>query len=197
VEDPTQAPWMGGQDDLLVEPTSGYGRNLAAEQLTHQQEMERHYRAMGRAQIALDAYDKQQDLVKRFGTEFVLLTGAEVRTVLLAAFGCPMDELEPGETDVTPAAVVEALADAEHASWARWQEYLFSRCVDRERQHGASVDPDDLVIPGPFVRHWRRQITTPYAELSEVEKESDRKEVRQALAMLDAAGFSIVDKQPA
>lgn len=74
--------------------------------------------------------------------------------------------------------LIENLADAEHASWARWMDYLFSRC--RAGLGGTMhMSYDD-------VTHWRRQIETPYTALSEQEKESDRNEVRHILPFIDA-----------
>ena len=67
--------------------------------------------------------------------------------------------------------VMEDLADIEHKRWAGWQEYLHSKC-SRKKSGGLTI-PDDLV------KRWERQIKTPYKDLSEKEKESDRKEVRR------------------
>jgi hypothetical protein len=77
--------------------------------------------------------------------------------------------------------LIEQLADAEHASWARWMAYLFSKC-EPELEEGAqkrAVPTGALVIPAALVKHWQRQIDTPYADLSEREKQSDRDEVAQ------------------
>jgi hypothetical protein len=71
----------------------------------------------------------------------------------------------------------EKLADAEHASWARWMAYLFSKC---QRQADGSC-----TIPSEYVSHWQREVETPYAELSEREKESDRTEVDLILPIID------------
>jgi hypothetical protein len=75
--------------------------------------------------------------------------------------------------------LLEQLAAAEHASWSRWMEYLLSKCAQ---------NPDgSLSIPRELVDHWRRQIETPYAKLSEKEKEADRDEVRRILPLIDDA----------
>ena len=63
----------------------------------------------------------------------------------------------------------EKLASIEHQRWSDWQSYLHSTC--RLGEGG------DLVIPQGLVWHWEKQIKTPYSELSEQEKDSDRKEV--------------------
>jgi hypothetical protein len=86
----------------------------------------------------------------------------------------------------------EALAALCHEQWSGWKDYEFSKC-EPEAVYGdaGKRDEDDLVIPGEFVRRWRRQMETPYAELSEGEKDSDRKEANKFLALfnplLDAA----------
>jgi hypothetical protein len=63
----------------------------------------------------------------------------------------------------------EKLAAIEHERWSDWQKYVHSVC-----------NPDDignLIIPFGLVDHWERQIRTPYAKLSEKEKDSDREQV--------------------
>lgn len=72
--------------------------------------------------------------------------------------------------------LIEKLAAAEHASWARWQEYVHSLCEKRE--DGA------LVIPASRVAHWEREIAAPYADLSEREKQYDRDEVAHILPII-------------
>lgn len=67
-------------------------------------------------------------------------------------------------------ALTERLAALAHEQWAGWTEYLLANL-------------DDVHIQG-----WRRQIATPYVELSEHEKESDRKEARRVLAVLAEIG---------
>lgn len=69
----------------------------------------------------------------------------------------------------------EDLASLCHEQWSGWMEYLFSKCLP-ETVH--ETETGDLVIPRLFVERWKRQMTTPYAWLSEEEKESDRKEAR-------------------
>lgn len=64
--------------------------------------------------------------------------------------------------------IIEKLADYEHDRWARWQKYLFSKCMIH--QDGS------LTIPKEFVDRWTRQVNTDYIDLSEREKDSDRKE---------------------
>ncbi len=72
--------------------------------------------------------------------------------------------------------MLEKLAGIEHEGWARWQKYLHSVCTE---------GPDGtLIIPKDKVERWERQINTKYEDLSDKEKESDRKEVRKILPLV-------------
>jgi hypothetical protein len=77
---------------------------------------------------------------------------------------------------MTDKELIEQLADKEHESWARWMDYLFSRCPFTEK--------GDAIIPRELVQHWKRQAATPYANLSESEKQSDRNEVAHILPII-------------
>lgn len=81
----------------------------------------------------------------------------------------------------TDAELREVLAALAHEQWSGWMRYLFGKC--------SYTDMGDAVIPKSSVLHWQRQVGTPYADLSEAEKESDRKEADRVLAALrEAAG---------
>lgn len=71
----------------------------------------------------------------------------------------------------------EALAKLAHEIWARWMTYQFGKCESGPLSH-------ELIIPGALVDRWRRQKNTPYDELPESEKESDRKIADEILAVL-------------
>ncbi len=73
--------------------------------------------------------------------------------------------------------LIEQLADKEHASWAHWMEYVFSKCAFT--MHG------DAVIPMELALRWKIQANTPYARLSEREKQSDRDEVAHILPIIN------------
>jgi hypothetical protein len=72
---------------------------------------------------------------------------------------------------------VEKGADLEHERWAKWQRYVHTKCVP-------SADDGIWQIGYEFIERWERQINTPYAELSESEKESDREQVRPYLPLI-------------
>ena len=71
---------------------------------------------------------------------------------------------------------LEAIAAIQHEIWLSWMEYLFS----------VSFLNDDrsATIPAKKVARWVKQMNTSYSELSEEEKEEDRKQARKVLATL-------------
>jgi len=75
--------------------------------------------------------------------------------------------------------LTEQLSDAEHDSWARWQAYVFSRCVE--------LDDGSMLIPADLVERWRRQIATRYDLLSEADQQKDRDEVARIAPLIEAA----------
>ena len=72
--------------------------------------------------------------------------------------------------------LIEELSAVEHTRWANWQRYVHDNCEQ--------LSDGRLAIPADLVSRWERQIETPYEELTEKEKESDREQVRQALPVL-------------
>lgn len=72
--------------------------------------------------------------------------------------------------------IFEALAAQEHRRWASWQRYLHSKCKRNE--------DGSLTIPAGYVSNLERQIATLYANLTDKEKESDRKEARNTIKLL-------------
>ncbi len=67
----------------------------------------------------------------------------------------------------------EKLAELAHNQWARWMEYLFSK--------GTFNEDGTWTMPSWAVRRWKRQMETPYSELSESEQDSDRSEADKFL----------------
>jgi hypothetical protein len=76
-------------------------------------------------------------------------------------------------------ALLEQLSAIEHERWAHWQQYVHAQCA-------RSTD-GSLTIPAELVERWDAQIATPYEQLSDLEKESDREQVRRYLPVLLAA----------
>ncbi|WP_376100957.1 hypothetical protein ACE7GA_26840 (plasmid) [Roseomonas sp. CCTCC AB2023176] len=76
-------------------------------------------------------------------------------------------------------AAMEDLAAVEHERWSHWQRYVHGK--------GTVQADGSLVLPADLVRRWEKQISTPYSDLTEKEKESDREQVRRYLdAVADA-----------
>ena len=61
--------------------------------------------------------------------------------------------------------LIEKLAALEHEQWAHWTRYMLD-----------NLTPEN-------VQRWRRQIETPYKDLSEKEKESDRVWARKVMEL--------------
>lgn len=73
--------------------------------------------------------------------------------------------------------LVEKLADHVHDQWTGWMQHLFRRCQ-------TNPCTGEEVIPAETVYLWRRLMDTPYCELAEAAKESDRIEARRILVVL-------------
>lgn len=70
----------------------------------------------------------------------------------------------------------EKLASVQHEIWAHWMEYFHSR-MTWDEDVGYIVSPVDVI-------RWKRQRNTPYEQLAEHEKESDRNQADKVLALL-------------
>ena len=82
--------------------------------------------------------------------------------------------LLPGRITINPA-ILPAIAAQQHEIWAHWMRYQFSVCVPN--------GDGSLTIPADKAYRWRRQVDTPYAQLSEREQASD---IEQAQKILEA-----------
>jgi hypothetical protein len=83
------------------------------------------------------------------------------------------------DNDDLPNSVLEWWAAIEHERWSHWQRYMHSKGV---RQSDGSLN-----LPADLVARWDRQLSTPYAQLDEPEKESDREQVRRYLPLILSA----------
>lgn len=70
----------------------------------------------------------------------------------------------------------EALSDESHEIWSSWTRWQFSVCTQNE--------DGSLTIPASLVERWTRQMNTPYADLTEREKDSDREQADKILTVL-------------
>ena len=62
--------------------------------------------------------------------------------------------------------ITEKIADKTHEVWCNWMKYLFEKCEMNE--DGTATIPEWAVV------RWTRQMNTPYEDLTEDEKQSDR-----------------------
>ncbi len=62
--------------------------------------------------------------------------------------------------------ILEELSELEHIQWAKWTKHMLE-----------NLTPEN-------VKKWKRQIKTPYTQLSEKEKESDREWARKILKIV-------------
>ena len=76
----------------------------------------------------------------------------------------------------------EGLAALAHDMWSGWMRYMF------RKSYSSSSGPTAATIPGALVERWKRQMNTPYSELSEEEKESDRKEADRMIQIIGQFG---------
>jgi hypothetical protein len=83
----------------------------------------------------------------------------------------------------------EKFAKIAHESWTGWMEYLFSKSIE---------NPDgSYTIPKEFVDWWKSEMDTPYENLTEKQKESDRKEADKYLSTfnIDNKRFPILESR--
>ena len=79
-----------------------------------------------------------------------------------------------GSDDVT--ILRELFADFLHRQWSGWMEYLFSK---------GTLNPDGTwTMPSWAVERWQRQMNTSFANLSDIEQDTDRKEADKMLEVL-------------
>lgn len=78
----------------------------------------------------------------------------------------------------------EKLADLQHAIWSHWMRYMFT-----QGEIVNDLDDCDFVeawlMPHEKLLRWRRQMNTPYTELTEKEKESDRQQADKIISLLE------------
>ena len=67
----------------------------------------------------------------------------------------------------------EALADLEHQQWAHWTRYML-KTLEPLLSPNLRWNPDVRGNAEAALERWLRQINTPYADLTEKEKDSDR-----------------------
>jgi hypothetical protein len=74
----------------------------------------------------------------------------------------------------------EALSDTQHKIWSAWMRWMFSI--------GTFNEDGTWTMPAALVKRWQRQMETPYAQLSEGEKDSDREQADKVLRTIEFVG---------
>ena len=82
-------------------------------------------------------------------------------------------------SDASGAMLVERLAAWDHEAWAGWMRYLWTKIEWGTDGNGT--------LRLEWRQRWERQMSLPYSDLSESERESDRKEAREILAVIGDA----------
>ena len=70
--------------------------------------------------------------------------------------------------------LLEDLAELEHQQWAHWTKYMLDRLAQLEAKLDGNAPYKAYFELSQQKQDWRRQIATPYSELTEKEKDSDR-----------------------
>ncbi len=78
----------------------------------------------------------------------------------------------------------EKLAEYAHNAWSGWMKYMFS-------QAPSNAD-GTWTMSVEMIKRWQRQMYTPYAELPEAEKASDRAEADAILAIMTEQDTEII-----
>ncbi len=74
----------------------------------------------------------------------------------------------------------EQLAAIEHERWADWQKWCHKVLRDNLNLNGLNVELENVLL------RWDKQIATPYKDLSEREKQSDREQVDRYWPIIEA-----------
>ena len=72
--------------------------------------------------------------------------------------------------------IIEKLASYAHKAWSGWLQYMFSKSTKNE--------DGSVTIPASLVERWTRQMNTPYEQLPESEKLSDKAEANDILEII-------------
>jgi hypothetical protein len=81
----------------------------------------------------------------------------------------------------------ERLAELCHAQWSGWMRYMLGDCDSSicPAVRGPNAEhPQPRLQHADYLARWRRQMATPYADLSDAEKNSDRAEADRFIALI-------------
>jgi len=81
-----------------------------------------------------------------------------------------------GKSDTKDDLIEKVAAFCHNEQWSGWVDYQFSK--------GTFNNDGTWTMPAWAVERWKRQMETPYADLSEEEKDDDREEAKKLLEIL-------------
>jgi transcriptional regulator with XRE-family HTH domain len=111
-----------------------------------------------------DAVGLTHQAIKKYEDED-MYPNAQVLVLLARVLGVSVETLMSDSDDV----LLETLATLEHEQWAHWTRHMLY-----------NLTPENIA-------RWRQQIDTPYAHLSDQEKESARQWARKIITILQRA----------
>jgi hypothetical protein len=88
---------------------------------------------------------------------------------------------------MTEEQILEKFAAMCHEQWSGWTKWIFEKCDENKDLYGhvkGLLAIKESVIPKNFEERWKMQMTTDYKDLSEEDKEKDRREARKFLDIL-------------
>lgn len=77
--------------------------------------------------------------------------------------------------ELADSSVSERLAEYAHEAWSGWMKYMFKKC--------SFPSDGTVIIPKELADRWHMQMTTPYMDLPDEMKDSDRQEARRMIAI--------------
>ena len=76
----------------------------------------------------------------------------------------------------------EKLAAVQHEIWSHWTEYMFTQGWFNLDENGER----QWYMPAYTLGGWHRQMVTPYTDLTDAERKSDREQADKVIAVLDS-----------
>lgn len=140
------------------------------------------YIVPAKADPEIEGAVEDEDEIEHFLRMADLVVDREGR-VLKNRWGCTTEQGEQVAFRKRAVSDIEALAALEHESWSGWTRWMLGKLRE---EIAAGAMGDEELDPERFdalacVQRWTRQMETPYVDLHEKEKESDREEVLKKL----------------
>ena len=96
----------------------------------------------------------------------------EIKNVVMETFFIIQENHMIDELEISDEELISVLEYTEYMRRNRWSQYMLSLC---------QINDSKYIIPPEKANLWGAEMRTPYAELNENQKESDRREVNNIL----------------